>query len=475
MNDVFRLKENNVTVASEIVCGFTTFITMLYILFLNSAILSATGMPFYGIFIATALTSAICSFIVAFYANLPFAMAPGMGLNAFFVQMLCIHMGYQWQEALAITFISGILHVIIVINPRLRRAFLNAIPEYLKVAAGVGLGLFIAYEGIKSAGFLSFSSVEGSYSMLPNNTVITDSSIAPGFIDTFNTSHILFLVSVVTMAILMMLQNRTKEKYAFIPISIILATFVGIPLRVTSISEMPVLYDSMFESFKTVAFSFFGETGLFSLFSDAETIVKTIMIILVMTTTGLMNSMGTITGVGLIGPNSLIDKKNLKNIHPTEATTKFEKVMLAESLGGVVAPVLGSSTAVTYIESASGVITGARTGLTSFTVGALFLLIIPLAKFSYIIPSEATAAALIFAGTSMIASARRISWRKVEELFPAALTILLIPLSYDMFSGLAIGILFHIIFQIAKGNFRQIHPVLYIILALFLTYKIMGI
>ena len=475
MDKIFRLKENNVTVGSEIVCGIATCLTMMYILYVNSSILSTVGMPFHGVFIATALTAAICSFIVAFYANLPLAMAPGMGINAFFVQVICIRMGFHWREALAITFISGILHLLIVTNPRLRRSFLNAIPNHLKIAAGAGLGFFIAYEGIKSAGFLTFASNAGSYIILENDVVLTDSTINPGFVESFNISHILLLVSLVTMVVLKMLERKTGDKYAVIPIAILLATFVGIPLNVTSINSAPIAEVSIYESFTEVFAGFFGETGLFSLFSDAGTTIKTIFIVLVMTCTGMMNSIATITGVGLIGKKAIIDKNNLKNIPSSEPMTKYEKAMIAESFGGVVAPLFGSSAAVSYAESAAGVSSGARTGLTSLTVGIIFLLIIPFIEFSYIIPSEALAVVLIFVGTSMLLSIRRINWRKIEEFSPALLTMTLMPLSYDVFSGLTAGIIVHIVFQLVLGNWKKINPTLYIIVALFLTYKIIDI
>jgi len=467
----FRLSENNTTVRREVVGGLTTFLTVMYIMFTNSDILSKAGMPVNGVFAATALTAAVGTIVVALYANAPLAMAPGMGLNTMFAYTICVSMGYHWKEALAISFLSGIIHMIIMITP-LRKSFVNAIPEQLRSASAVALGLFIAYTGIKNAGFLEFMVPAGQYTQISGGSIAANSSTIPSLIGRFTAAQAVAIIGLLIMIVLTAWEKKTGEKYAALSIGVIAATFIGIPLNVTGMSEISFANHAAFEDFGEVFFSFFGSPGLLSIFSDPGRIMNTVLMILILGTTSLLDSIVTVISIGRVDDVMLFDEKDMEKFSRKGSESKLDKTLIAGSVGCVLAPVLGTSTATVYVESVTGIMAGGRTGLTGLVVGIMFLLSTFLAGYYQIIPSEAVAPALILVGCSMASQIRHIQWRSFEKGFPAFMVILFNTLAYSILDGIAIGILCHVVIQTAVGKRRGVHPVLIIISALYIMIKL---
>lgn len=470
MERVFHLSENNTTVRREIVSGLTIFLTMSYILFTNSDILSEAGMPWDGVFVVTALTSAVCTIVIALYADLPFAMAPGMGLNTVFAYTLCMNMGYHWKEALAIAFLSGILHVIIMSTP-LRKAFVNAFPEYLRVAAGAGLGMFIAYVGIKNTGLLVIDAPAGQYEPVGNGSMVRYFSFVPSLMYGISAAQVVAVIGLAVMIILMALERKTGDQYAALPLGILIATFIGIPLNVTRLNEAPLSEISMIEGFGQVFLSFFGKPGLLSLFSDVSKAARTLMMICVLNMTSVLDSVGTMIGIGQIHNAKLFDPKDMEKFSQKGTDSKLDKALIANAFGGTLSPLFGSSSATIYLESVTGIVSGGRTGLTGLVVGILFLLCLPFSAFFHIIPTEAVAPALILASVSMLTRMRYIDWTNFEESFPTFMTILFMPLAYNVLDGIATGILCHVTIQITLGNRREVHPILFALSILYIAIK----
>lgn len=450
--------------------GLTTFLTMLYILSANSAILSETGMPWHGVFVATALVAGFCTIFVALYANLPLAMAPGMGLNTVFAYTLCLGMGYHWKEALAISFLAGVLHIIIM-STRLRKALVSAFPEYLRVAAGAGLGMFIAYVGLKNTGLLVFSFPAGQYEQVVSGAVASYSSVVPGLTKTITDSQIIAVIGFIVMIVLMALEKKTQSRYAALSVGILVATFIGIPMNVTKLNGIPFSVAHMTEGFGEIFLSFFGRPGLLSIFESPTTASRTVLMICVIGLTGILDSVGTMIGVGQIHNARLFDETDMEKFAGRGAGAKLDKALISNSIGNALAPVFGASTTTIYLESVTGIVSGGRTGLTALTAGLLFLLCLPLYWLFHIIPGEAVAPALILAGVSMLTRMRFIDWKDFEQSFPAFVTILFMTLSYSILDGIVIGIICHVLIQTVLGKRREVHPILFIISVLYLGIK----
>lgn len=468
IESVFHLSDHNTTVKREVLAGLTTFLTMMYILFTNSAILSETGMPWNGVFVATALTAAFSTIFIAIFTNLPFAMAPGMGLNTTFAYTLCMGMGYHWKEALAISFLSGMIHIIAMCTP-LRKSFVTAIPEYLRAAMGAGLGMFIAYTGLINSGLLVFSlTADGQ---MGNGASINTSSAVPGLVRD-PTVTLVFFIGLAFMIVLSALEKKTGEKYAALPIGILAATFIGIPLNVTRINGTQYLQASMLEGFSQVFLSFFGSPGLLSIFKDPASVFRSLEMICVLSMTGILNSVGTMIGIGQVHNARLFDADDMKKFAGKSANSKLDKTLIANSIGRLLSSLFGTSPATIYLESVTGITAGGRTGLTGLVVGIMFLLCLPLAGFFYIIPSAAVGPALVLAGVSMLTRMRHIDWRNFEHSFPAFMTILIMSLAYSIFDGIALGIICHVIIQVIMDKKREIHPILFIISILYVLINI---
>lgn len=410
--------------------GITTFMTMAYILAVNPEILSATGMDRDALFTATALASAFATLIMAFGANLPFALAPGMGLNAFFAYTVVLGMGYHWQLALAAVFIEGIIFMILTFF-NVREAIINSIPLQLKHAISTGIGLFIAFIGLRNAGI-----------------IVDDPATLVGFGDMGDPSVILAWTGLLSIGVLL----AFRIKGALL-IGIVLATLLGIPLGVTHFPDGA--WVSLPPSIKPIM----GQFEFSDLLSmDLLVILFTFLFI------DMFDTAGTL--VGVCSKSNMLDKKG--NV------PKAKKALFADAVGTTVGALLGTSTVTTYVESASGVAEGGRTGLTAFTVAVLFLLALFFAPLFIIVPSGATAAALIVVGIFMMSPIRNIDLEDYTESIPAFLTMIMMPLAYSIAEGIAIGVTAYVFLKILTGRIRSLSVLLVILAVLFVLKFVLG-
>ena len=415
---------------TEVVAGATTFLTMCYILAVNPTILSTTGMDRGALFTSTAIAAAIATLLLAFMAKLPFAQAPSMGLNAFFAYTLCQAMGYSWQQSLAIMLIEGIVFLLITfIN--VREAILNAIPENLRHAISVGIGMFIAFIGLKNAGIIVSS----------HATFVTLGKFTP--------AAILGVIAILLSGVLM----ARKVKGALF-VSIIATTVIGIPLGVTEIPShwIPV---SIPQSLSPI-FCQFDFSGIINF--------RTLMVVISLLLVNIFDTVGTLVGLAY--------KTNI--VRPDGTIPKIKEAMMSDAIGTTCGAFLGSSTLTTYVESASGIAEGGRSGLTSFTTGILFIVALFLSPLFMLIPSAATSGALVLVGVLMLDSVKRLNLADVSEAFPAFITMITMVLCYSIADGICLGILSFVILKLCTGKWKQVNMTLVILSLIFIANFILG-
>ncbi len=415
---------------TEVVAGATTFLTMCYILAVNPTILSTTGMDRGALFTSTAIAAAIATLLLAFMAKLPFAQAPSMGLNAFFAYTLCQAMGYSWQQSLAIMLIEGIVFLLITfIN--VREAILNAIPENLRHAISVGIGMFIAFIGLKNAGIIVSSPA----------TFVTLGKFTP--------AAILGVIAILLSGVLM----ARKVKGALF-VSIIATTVIGIPLGVTEIPShwIPV---SMPQSLSPI-FCQFDFSGIINF--------RTLMVVISLLLVNIFDTVGTLVGLAY--------KTNI--VRPDGTIPKIKEAMMSDAIGTTCGAFLGSSTLTTYVESASGIAEGGRSGLTSFTTGILFIVALFLSPLFMLIPSAATSGALVLVGVLMLDSVKRLNLADVSEAFPVFITMITMVLCYSIADGICLGILSFVILKLCTGKWKQVNMTLVILSLIFIANFILG-
>ncbi|MDR1433702.1 NCS2 family permease [Candidatus Endomicrobiellum devescovinae] len=454
MKDFFKLKENNTTVYTEIIAGITTFFTMAYIIFVNPAILSLNpGMPWFGIFAATILASAFGTIFMALFANVPFALAPGMGANAFFTFVICKQMGFSWQEALFIVTICGFFIILITVT-ELRKMIVKAIPDFLKDSISGGIGLFIAYIGFKNASFLKFLSDSGNYSLLDNGSIIANSAVVPS-LASFNNPHALLgLIGLIIMSLLVI-----KKVRGSIFIGIVATILIGIPMEIVDLSNVKLFDFYSLSALKDVAFAAFSQEGIGNLFSDWNKIILTITAILALLLSVTFDAIGTFIGAGRV--SGIFDTEEEKSLANKKGiNSKFEKALFSDGIAAAFSGLFGTSSVTTYVESAAGISVGGRTGLTSLVVAILFLLCLPFASLFSIVPSEATAPALIIVGVLMMSSVMNINWSNLEQAIPAFLTISIMAFAFNISYGIAAGFIFHCIIKLFQGKIKEVHPIL---------------
>ena len=418
---MFKLKENNTSVRTEIIAGFTTFFAMSYIIFVNPDMLKITGMDFASVMIATCVASAIGSFLTAFIANIPFAQAPGMGLNALFTFTLCQGMGYTWNQALAIVFISGVIFLIITISP-LRSRIIEAIPKSLKSAIAAGIGLFIAFIGMLNSGLV----------------VVNGASNVTDLGSFSNGSVLLVVIGLIITGVLMAWKVKGS-----IFIGIIATTIIGIPLGVTDIPT-------------TITYSNFSLAPTFlqldfNLLSAG--ILPLLTAIITLTMVDMFDTVGTL--VGTANASGMADENgNFK---------RGDKALVADALATCAGALVGTSTVSTYMESSTGIKEGGRTGLTSVVVGLLFLAAILLGPIALMIPSAATAPALIIVGVSMMSAIKNIDWHDFEIALPCFLTIAVMPFAYSISDGIGFGFIAYTIIKVCRGKAKEVPLLMYAI------------
>lgn len=426
----FGLNPEKHNVRTEVVAGITTFLTMAYILAVNPSIFGAIEeMPRGSVFTATALAALVSTFIMAFYAKKPFALAPGMGLNAFFVYTVCLTMGYSWQLALTAVFLEGILFIILSAT-KVRSWILNSIPMSLKNAIGAGIGLFIAFIGLQNAG------------IVVNNeaTLVTLGNLTQG-------TGLLAVIGIVITGALVMLQIRGG-----ILIGILITTFLGIFIKDPATGAALTTYGglvSLPESVAPIAFKFQWD----QIFSwNMLAVVFTFLFI------DMFDTMGTVIGVS--HKAGFVDEKgNVDGI---------DRVFMTDAIGTVFGACMGTSTTTTYVESSAGVAAGGRTGLTAFVTACCFVLALFFSPLFLAIPGAATAPALIIVGMFMMQPVTKIDWNDFSESIPAFLTIVLMPSCYSISEGILIGVIAYVVLSALTGKVKRISPTMWVLAALFI-------
>lgn len=461
MDKFFKLKQNGTTMATEIIAGLTTFFAMSYIIFVNPAILSQTGIPWGAVFLATIIASAIGTLIMGLYANVPYALAPGMGLNAFFTYTVCFGLGFSWQQALAMVFICGLINIILTVT-KIRKVIITAIPRSLQSAIGGGIGIFIAYIGIKNAGFINFTADPGTYNVLDSGTAIANSSAIPALVTFNDPGALLALIGLALTVILLVLNVKGA-----ILLGIFGTTLIGIPMGVVDVSAIGVS-TGIAESFSelgTVIGALFRSDGLLSLFADSGKILLVFITIFAFSLTDIFDTIGTFIGTGRrSGIFSKEDEEAMMN--SSGFKSKMDKALFADSIATSIGALFGTSNTTTYVESAAGIGAGGRTGLTSVVTALLFILAIFLAPVAGIVPAQATAPALIAVGIMMTAAFKDIKWDDMDEAIPAFFAGIFMAICYSISYGIAGGFIFYCLVKLCKGQLKQVHPVI-IISALF--------
>jgi adenine/guanine/hypoxanthine permease len=422
----FQIKARGTSVRTEIVAGLVTFATMAYILAVNPMILSHAGMDYGAVFTATALASAIAIMVMAFSANLPFALAPGMGLNAFFAYTVVAGMGYSWQFALTAVFLEGIIFILLTVF-NIRDLALKAIPLTMKHAISVGIGLFIALIGMTNAGLV----VRGG-----EGAVLALGDIA-------SPTVLVAIFGILFTGALMAL----KVKGAIL-VGIIASTLVGIPFHVTGLPENFRLF-SLPPSLSPVFFQF-----------EFAKILTTDMLIVLFTFlfVDMFDTLGTLVGVA--SKAEMLDEKG--------TFPKAKSALMADAIGTTAGAILGTSTVTTYVESAAGVAEGGKTGLTAFVVGILFLLALFISPVFAIIPAAATAPALIIVGLFMLTPVTRINWDDFTESIPAFLTMVMMPFAFSISDGIVFGLLSFVILKIFTARFDELSIPMLVVAGIFL-------
>lgn len=469
MEKFFKLKENNTTISTEIMAGVTTFFAMSYILFVNPTILSLSGMPFQAVFLATIIASAIGTLIMGLFANVPYAQAPGMGLNAFFTFTVVMGLGYTWEQGLAMVFLCGIINIIITIT-KLRKLIIQSIPESLQHAIGGGIGIFIAYVGIKNAGFLQFTSDEASIvsSVVDGDkatNVVSNGGIVPALANFNNPAIILALLGLFITTILVI-----KNVKGAILIGIVITTIISIPMGVVDLSSIDFQQNSLGNSIKELGTTFgaaFGPNGMPSLFSDASKIPQVLLTVLAFSLSDIFDTIGTFIGTGR--RTGIFSKEEEDSVMTSKGiNSKMDKALFADAIATTAGAVVGTSNVTTYVESAAGIGAGGRTGLTSVVIAIMFLLSSFLSPIVGAVPTQATAPALILVGVMMMASFKEIEWTNLEDAVPAFFTSIFMGLVYSISYGIAAGFIFFVLIKVAKGKVKEVSPVLWVVTGLFI-------
>ena len=477
MEKFFKLKENETKVSTEVIAGVTTFFAMSYILFVNPAILSASGMPFQAVFLATIIASVVGTLIMGLFANVPYAQAPGMGLNAFFTFTVVFGLGYTWQQALAMVFICGLINIFITVT-KIRKLIIHAIPESMQHAIGGGIGIFVAYVGIKNANLISFSadSAKITSSMVDGEVatnVTMNGGVVPALVNFNNPEVLLSVIGLVLMTVLVVMNIRGA-----ILIGIVGTTIIGILMGVVDLSAIDWQANSLGNSINELGVTFgaaFGPEGMQSLFADSAKIPQVIMTIIAFSLSDTFDTIGTFIGTGRrTGIFSQEDEDALED--SKGFTTKMDRALFADAVATSIGAVFGTSNTTTFVESAAGIGAGGRTGLTSVVVAGMFLLSSLFSPIISIVPAQATAPALILVGVMMMASFKDIDWTQLEEAVPAFFASIFMGLCYSISYGIAAGFIFFAIVKVVKGKGKEVSPVLWIVNALFiLNFVIMAI
>lgn len=447
LEKLFKLKQHNTTVKTEVMAGITTFMTMAYILAVNPSILADAGMDSTAVLLATAIASFIGTACMALMANMPFVLSAGMGLNAYLAYTVVLGMGYSWQIALLAVFVEGLIFIVLSLT-NVREAIFNAIPLTLKRGVSVGIGLFIAFIGLQNAGL----AVDAS-------TLVTITS----FTDNFSTNGICALLAIIGLLFTAALHIRGVK--GSILIGIVATWLLGIVCQLTGI-YVPAPESGFYSLIPSAVVSFdFSKLGqtfgqCFNVNWSAIRPLDFVVVIFAFLFVDLFDTLGTLIGVATKA-NMLDEKGRLPNVKPA---------LLADAIGTSAGAVLGTSTVTTFVESASGVAAGGRTGLTAMVSGLLFLLSTIFAPLFTAIPSFATAPALIMVGFLMVSSVTEIRFDddNLTEAIPAYIAIIAMPLFYSISEGISLGIISYVVLNLCTGKAKKVTPLMYVLAVLFI-------
>lgn len=472
MENFFKLKENNTNVKTEVIAGITTFIAMAYIIFVNPSLLSASGMngqrligdavteagltvfndPVIGaVFVATIISSIIGTLVMGLVANVPFALAPGMGMNAFFTYYVVMKCGLSWESALAVVFICGLINIFITVT-KIRVAIVEAIPESLKNAISAGIGLFIALIGFKGAGI-----------------AIADPSTLVAMGDIKNPSTLLAVFGLIVTVILMI-----RNVNGAILLGIVITTVCGVIAQLGFNVNLNISIPENFSVFSTppsLAPTLF-KLDFSSLFSAKVGLFSIVAIIISFSLVDTFDSIGTFIGTG--AKTGMFDEENDKpgkGMFPR----KLDKALFADATATSIGALLGTSNVTTFVESTAGIGEGGRTGLTSVVTAICFFLALFLSPLVGMVPSAATSPALIIVGVLMISSVTKVDFDNLEDGIPAFFTVAMMPFTNSIANGIACGFIFYVVVKIFKGKAKEVHPIMYIFAALFILKFAMGV
>ena len=410
LDNVFKLNVNNTNIKKEILAGFTTFITMSYIIFVNPQIMSTTGMDFGAVFVGTCLAASIACFIMGFIANWPVGLAPGMGLNAFFTYSVVGEMGYSWETALGAVFLSGILFFIMSVTP-IRKWIIDSIPENLRIAMASGVGFFIGFIGLKNGGII-----------VSNDTT---------FLSLGDFSNIKTLLSALGFLLIAILTIRNIK--GSIIISILIITLLSLTLGLVEFNGVISYPPSL-----NPVFLHLDIIGAID--------VAMVSVIASFLFVNLFDTTGTLFGVATRA-NFIDEKGNISNL---------DKALKCDSSTSIIGTFFGCAPVTSYVESSSGIEAGGRTGLTAITIGFLFLFSIFLSPLASIVPSYATSGALIYVSFLILSGLQKLDWTDISELIPSLIIIVMIPLTFSIADGISLGFIAFIVMKIASGNIKSI-------------------
>ena len=445
---MFKLKQNNTTVKTEVMAGITTFMTMAYILAVNPSILADAGMDPTAVLLATAIASFIGTLCMAFMANMPFVLSAGMGLNAYLAYTVVLGMGYSWQLALLAVFAEGLIFIVLSLT-NVREAIFNAIPLTLKQGVSVGIGLFIAFIGLQNAKLV----------------VNDDSTLVKivNFTENFRTVGITALLALVGLIIIAALYNRGVK--GSILLGIVITWLLGMVCELVGwyVPNPDMgLYSVIPTQIVSFDFSALGKTAgqCFNVDWSKIKIIDFLVVIFAFLFVDLFDTLGTLIGVGT----------KAKMLDGNGKLPRIKPALMADAIGTSVGAVLGTSTITTFVESASGVSAGGRTGLTALVSGLLFLLSIIFAPLFIVIPSFATAPALIMVGFLMVTTVAEIRFDddNLTEAIPAYIAIIAMPLFYSISEGISLGIISYVVLNVCAGKFKKVSPLLYVLAVLFI-------
>ena len=445
MEKLFKLNENGTNVKTEVIAGVTTFMTMAYILAVNPNMLSAAGIDPTAALIATCLAAFVGTLCMAFMANYPFALAPGMGLNAYFAFTVCGTMGYDWKIALAAVAVEGIIFIALSLT-NVREAIFNAIPTTLKKGVSVGIGLFIAFIGL-----------QGAHIVVDNSSTLVS---YVSFTTNFNTEGICAILALIGLFITAVLYIK-KFKGAIL-IGIIVTWILGMICQAIGLYQVTpdAGFYSLYPTLGTTDFSAFGLTfgQVFKADFSSVRILDFIAILFAFLFVDMFDTIGTLVGVAT----------KAKMLDKDDKLPRIKPALLADAIATFIGAIFGTSTTTTYVESSAGVAAGARTGLASVVTGLLFLISVFFAPIFTAIPGFATAPALIFVGFLMVTAVAEIKFDDYTEAIPAYLCLLAMPLMYSISEGIAIGVISYVIINICCGKAKKVTPLMYILTILFI-------